>query len=285
MVVQSNSNLSDSQIERLRSVMGSRVNPGGQASKKVSREEYLRRLHEDHLLDSQLAEQSRQDNIQKNIDAWNQRIESRWRGALLENTRNSPESIAKVSDKINRWETGQGMNQLSMLLTGALGRGKTWTAYMYVTELIHRGILTEGQVYMSTESALAAIATSGFEKEKRFKEVLSPKYRFYFIDDIGRGAFGNSESARGEVWFELLNHVYNNQIAFVGTTNLSVFPPRSPANAPSRLEGWIGKAAFERLRHMVGESGFIFFSEETKNMRHEMGAEWEAKYSQSQRQR
>lgn len=277
--------LSAEQTERLKAALEKRralVKPT-QRKIIIPQEEYARRLRQDMLADRKLAEESRQANVERNIKDWYDRIEDRWRDASIDNPEMDPRIREKILDRVERWNSSEGRNQLSMLFTGLLGRGKTWSAYAYCFELIRRGILTSGQIFVSTERALAAVASSGFEKEKRLDSLLSPNYKLYMIDDIGRGAFtGTGESARGAIWFEILNHVYTRRLAFVGTTNLGVHEVPDPANpkkkAPSRLEGWLGAASFERLGHMVGGSGYVSFGEATRDMRKEKGQQWEQEY-------
>lgn len=275
-------NLSQEQIQRLQAAMEKRrsVIPPKEKKIIVPPAEYARRLQEDMARDSQLAERARKDNIRYNLQQWEEQIEDRWRDAKIENIESNNIVRERILDRVNRWETGRGMNQISMIFVGHLGRGKTWSAYAYCHELIRRGILTAGQVYISTESALAAIASSGYEKEKRLKSLLSPRYKLYLIDDIGRGSFPSGEGARGEVWFEILNHIYSRRLAFVGTTNLSLHPTKGPDNKPipPEMQRWIGSAAFERLGHMVGKGGYIPFRKDGRDMRKEKAEEWEREY-------
>lgn len=288
--------LTEEQIERLNAALRKRagVVPASEPRPApVSVDEYTRRLREDMERDQALAVQARKENIAKNVELWHQTIEPRWRDASIDDGNMDPQVRSKIQERVERWETGRGLHQISMLFTGHLGRGKTWSAYAYAYELVRRGILAPAQIFISTETTLAAIATSGFEKEKRMKEILHPRYKFYFIDDIGRAAYGNASTnaaARGEMWFELLNHIYTRQLAFVGTTNLAARPPEKSKNAgvedaPKRpyLNGWIGAASFERLGHMVGSTGYHVFGEDSANMRREMGEQWEKRY-QSNRQ-
>ena len=271
----SGAGLTAEQVARLQEAFGDRAKIAGSSTKAVSADEYARRLAQDIAEDRALAKRAQQDNIEKALKEWKESIEPRWRDAELSMVNPESKPYRAITDKVKRWRSGKGLNELSLLLVGALGRGKTYMGYVYINALISQGLLHAGQVFVSTERTLAAVATSGFEKEKRMRDIISPRYKFFLIDDIGRGAFGNSESARGEIWFELLNHIYSNQLAFVGTTNLRAAAPKGE---PSDLQRWIGSASWERLGHIVGSSGYLHFSEEEENMRKVVGQQWEDHY-------
>lgn len=133
----------------------------------------------------------------------------------------------------------------------------TWLAYAYINHAVQSGVVTPGQIIADTETAiLGKISSSGFRRAELLEELFHPKYKIYFIDDVGQGYF-SSEQSRREVWYELLDHVYSHDLTLIITTNKEfVMRNGKLAGSPS-LEHWIGPAAYDRLRHIVGSDGVI----------------------------
>ena len=228
--------------------------------------------------DELVAKQFEAQMVEKRIQAWQAKIDARWYDASLDSPTLFPRVRQVIESKLKRWEVGEGLDQTSVLFAGVYGRGKTWSAYAYPAELIRLGYLSASQVYLCTEIELAAIATSGFHKGEALANLLDSKYKFFLIDDVGRGSFGTPQQ-RGEIWFTIINHVYSKGLTLALTTNQSV---QGVEGGGPKLEDWIGVASMERLRSIVGQDGYIPFTIEMKNMREELARKSQDRFKQHQ---
>lgn len=238
--------------------------------KEFDRESYLASVQAETRAVKVLAEKKERDKIQQNLREWEARIEVRWRDAALERLSDS-DVVSAIEDRVKRFQQQDGLNSTSLMISGAYGKGKTYVAYAYAHELIRQGFLKPSQVFIGTERVLTGIATSGFKKPEMMSRLLHPHYKFYLIDDVGRGSYSNP-AQRGEIWYELLNHVYVNRLTLVLTTNL-VTTSRDGGNT---VAGWVGAAAVDRLRHLVGKAGNVVMSGDDK--RTQLGQTWESDY-------
>jgi DNA replication protein DnaC len=133
----------------------------------------------------------------------------------------------------------------------------TWLAYAYINHAVQSGAVTPGQIVADTETAiLGKISSSGFRRAELLEELFHPKYKIYFIDDVGQGYF-SSEQSRREVWYELLDHVYSHDLTIIITTNKEFLMRNGKLAGSPSLEHWVGPAAYDRLRHIVGSDGVI----------------------------
>lgn len=133
----------------------------------------------------------------------------------------------------------------------------TWLAHAYINHAIQSGAVTAGQIVADTETAiLGKISSAGFRRVELLEELLHPKYKIYLIDDVGQGYFSN-EQGRKEVWYELLDHVYAHDLTLILTTNKDFTIKDGKIAGSPALERWIGSAAYDRLRHIVGSDGVI----------------------------
>lgn len=238
--------------------------------RQIDAERYHARLREEQEEAERIIAERRHEQVELRRKIWADMIDVRWRDASLEKIRDV-DARAVLEDRIQRHTSREGLNQTSVLISGTYGRGKTYVGYAYAYELIARGVLLPSQIFIGTEQALVEIASSGYEKAERLRRLLSPQYRFYLIDDVGRGKFG-APAQRGEVWYELLNHVYSKRLTIVLTTNLIA----SKGAKNNTVAAWLGEAAVDRLRHLVGTSGNLVMSGE--NMRQRIGEDLEATY-------
>lgn len=227
----------------------------------VTPEQYAERLKNSLRKDATLMDTVRDSNIAKEKAKWSKRVRTTFAEASSD--------MPVVLERVERLRVKRGLHKTSIVFSGAeLGRGKTWQAYSYLNQVIASGGGTSGQIIFGTEGAtIARIATSGFERAGNMRELLQESHRFFFIDDVGQGYYYKEES-RHEVWFELIDHIYTQQLTLILTTNLA-FTEQS-------LGKWIGFRAFDRLKSLVGDDGFVAMS--GINKREEVLRENEAKF-------
>lgn len=235
----------------------------------VDLDEYNRRLRGARVKEQRLLQKQRVERIQAAKNRWKELIDDRWKDAELSKIEDA-EVSSKIQDLINRHRNPQGHHATSLVISGDLGKGKTYLGYIYAYELINEGILGPDNFYIETEGALAGISRSGFEKKDLMAGLKHPKNKFYFIDDVGRGGFAN-EYDRTEIWYDLINHIYVKKLTLVVTTNLILNP-----EAKESLRGWLGAAATDRLTHITPPSGKVVLLGD--NMRKRKGEEWERNY-------
>lgn len=229
---------------------------------------YQQRLREEAEKNQVLVKAFRNEQIAQLEREWEARIEDRWRDAGLDKI-TDPEYSTPIKDRLERHATRSGLNRTSLVMSGQMGRGKTYLAYAYARELIRQGLMLPSQIFFDTERTLGLISNSGYKKADRMEALLNPHYRFFLIDDVGRGVF-SSDSMRGEIWYELVNHIYTRRLTLVLTTNL--LSKRDEGNKQT-LAWWLGDAAIDRLRHMTGADGNIILKGD--NMRNQLGEKWE----------
>lgn len=219
----------------------------GKVYPEISAHEYQRRL---------LAEIDK-DNLdaEKNIKERNERSNIIWRRKVGERFRDATTDKDYILNRVEKLRRNQ-THGTSLVFAGQLGVGKTWTAYAYLNTLIKEGIMNPGNIVASTETAtMVAIATSGYKRADMFVDLKNPTHKVFFIDDVGQAHFSN-ESARHEVWYELLDHVYANDLTLILTTNKS-FQDSTGKLATSSLQRWLGDAAYDRMKYIMGPTGLI----------------------------
>jgi hypothetical protein len=183
--------------------------------------------------------------ISQSLKEWKRKVGPRFAGATTDHP--------AILDRVHRIETGRGTHQTSLVLHGNLGAGKTWSAYAYINLALKAGVVQPGQIIADTETAvLGKIATGGFLRNELREELLNPRYKMYFIDDVGQGYFGAaavSEQNRTEIWYELIDHVYSHDLTLIMTTNKTV--------SENSLGSWLGIRSYDRLKAIVGPTGLI----------------------------
>lgn len=184
------------------------------------------------------------------------RAQKEWYEKVGERFSSAETHLPAIMDRVNRLETKKGKHKTSIVLSGAMGRGKTWQAYAYLNLLINKGIMRPGQIVFGTESeTLGAIASAGFNRNEEMMDLKNPKHLVFFIDDVG-STTSYYKNYREETWFELINHVYNKNLTLILTTNLA-FNNRE-------LGQHIGPRSFDRLKALVGDDGVLSINGENK---------------------
>lgn len=215
---------------------------------EVSAEEYHNRLVNSLGQDSYLVDKERQVRISRALEEWKKRVGPRFAEANTENP--------VIVDRVKRLAEGNGI-KTSLVMSGDLGVGKTWLGYSFINLAIAAGAVTPGQVIADTETAiLGKISSSGFKRAELLEELFNPRYKIYFIDDVGQGYF-STEQGRREVWYELIDHVYSHDLTLIMTTNKEFKIISGKISGSPALEQWIGGAAYDRLKHIVGHDGLI----------------------------
>lgn len=207
----------------------------------VSQDEYVKRLHRSLMKDQVIVKEVGQARIDSSLQGWKAKVGPTFANATTDDP--------KILNKVARLKNPNGRHNTSIILTGAMGAGKTWLGYAYINLALASGALTNGQVIADTEtSVLSKIASSGYKRVDMLEELCNPRYQIYFIDDVGQGYFSR-EDVRTEVWYELIDHVYSHQLTLIITTNLPL--------TDKALGRWIGARAFDRLRSLVGSEGVM----------------------------
>lgn len=215
---------------------------------EVSAEEYHDRLLASLGQDSYLVSKEKENRIDKALLEWKKRVGPRFADATTENP--------VIVDRVKKLSEGNGI-KTSLVMSGDLGVGKTWSAYAFINLAISAGAVTPGQIIADTETAiLGKISSSGFKRAELLEELFNPRYKIYFIDDVGQGYF-STEQGRREVWYELIDHVYSHDLTLIMTTNKEFKIVNGKISGSPALEQWIGGAAYDRLKHIVGNDGLI----------------------------
>jgi DNA replication protein DnaC len=215
--------------------------------KKISPLEYQRRLLAEIELDSRDAVSRIQKRLDTNINIWRRKVGERFRDAATD----SPVILERI-ERLRRHDT----HRTSVVLSGNLGVGKTWLAYSYLNQLIKEDIMYPANIIASTEtSTLVPIATGGFKRSDLFVELKNPLHKVFFIDDVGQAHY-STETARHEVWYELIDHVYANDLTLILTTN-KTFQDATGKLATSSLKKWLGEAAYDRMKYIMGPDGLV----------------------------
>lgn len=214
----------------------------------VSSKEYHDRLIESLGRDAYLVSKEKEHRIDKALLDWKKRVGPRFADASTENP--------VIVERVNRLSEGNGI-KTSLVMSGDLGTGKTWLGYAFINLAIAAGAVTPGQIIADTETAiLGKISSSGFKRAELLEELFNARYKIYFIDDVGQGYFSN-EQGRREVWYELIDHIYSHDLTLIITTNKEFKIVNGKISGSPALEQWIGGAAYDRLKHIVGNDGLI----------------------------
>lgn len=214
----------------------------------ISKDEYQNRLIKEMRRDEEDARLLRESRLSQNIANWRNVVGERFRDAQTDNP--------FILKRIQRLESGN-THGASVVLSGDLGIGKTWLAYSYLNEMVKRGLYNHANIYASTEtSSLATIAMSGFENSRLWEELKNPMHKVFFIDDVGQAHFTH-ETKRQEMWYSLIDHVYSHDLVLIMTTN-KMFPvANGRISNGKQLEKWLGEAAYDRMKHIMGPEGLI----------------------------
>lgn len=241
-------NLTPAEINQLRRAVRKNPRVLNKMRETVSNEEYLKRRERDRSRDMEILTKHNEKQIEKALKDWRTQV-----GATFANAHTD---IPAILDRVKRLASKTGLHKTSLILYGRQsGSGKTWNAYSYLNHAIADGAVNPGQIISEREGGrLSKIAAGGYKRSEMMEELLNPRYKIYFIDDVGAGTFG-SEPVRQAIWYELVDHIYTHQLTIIITT----------MKAPTRadLGKWIGEQAFDRLMSLVGgrdgihESGMI----------------------------
>lgn len=248
-------NVSHEERQAILDAMAKRRKPtmpnfGERVKKEVSQEAYQEALIAEMKRDQADAARKREERITNYMKSWKKQVGERFGSATTENP--------LILNKIERVKKGQGDHRTSLVLAGDIGIGKTYTAYAYLNALIKEGLYNPAEIVHNTEaSVLGRIASGGFKRDEMFVQLTSPMHKVFFIDDVGQ-AYYSDETKRHSVWFELINHIYTNDLILILTTNkkFAVDARGHFSNADS-LKHWMGDAAFDRVRNIVGGDGLI----------------------------
>ncbi|MBC9705825.1 MAG: ATP-binding protein [Enterococcus sp.] len=224
----------------------------------VDTSEYVRKLNESIAKDQEIAANLKKTRIDSALREWDTIVGPRFANARVEDQG----ILRRVNSRVERIVAGGPLHKNSMVLTGHLGVGKTWTGYAYARRLLEEGVLQPSEILHGTEiGLLTSLSLATFDRADKIQEFLKPQHKFYFIDEVGRATFKTSE-LRHEIWYAIINHAYENHIPVVLTTNKStsstaVIDAKSNRQYTTEMEQWIGEAAYDRLKYMTGEDGVV----------------------------
>lgn len=224
----------------------------------VSPDEYARRLNAQIGFDASIASDLRKQRIDAARETWRNMVGKRFADAKIDD----PEIAEKVNIRVRRIVNNGPLHRNSMVLTGHLGVGKTWTGYAYASQLIAEGVLQPGEILLGTEiGLLTPLALATYDRTEKIQELLGPQHKFFFIDEVGRATF-KSQELRHEIWYAIINHAYENHIPVVLTTNKSsktrpVRDAKANKEYNNELEMWIGEAAYDRLKYMAHDGVIV----------------------------
>lgn len=213
----------------------------GRQKENVSDVEYRARLYRSMKKDQHIVKETKEERIAKSLANWRDKVGPTFAGATTDDP--------KILDRVSRLQSARGKHKTSLVFHGDLGVGKSYSAYGYINLAISAGFVTAGGIVADTEtSVLGRISSGGFRKAEMIEELINPRNKIYFIDDVGQGFF-STEQGRTEVWFELIDHIYTHQLTLLMTTNKQ-FTDRS-------LGSWMGMRAFDRLKTLIGPDGLV----------------------------
>ena len=166
----------------------------------VADKEYVKRLERSLKKDQVVVGKVSEERIERSLKTWKERVGPTFAGATTD--------IPMVVDRVNRLSTKSGKHKTSLVAYGNMGVGKSWTAYAYINMAIASGSATAMQVVVDTETGvLGKITVSGYKKPEMLEELMAPRNKIWFIDDVGQGFFSDAQK-RTEVWFELVDHIF-----------------------------------------------------------------------------
>lgn len=178
-----------------------------------------------------------------------------------------------VEDRLRRLadRRGRGDHQLSLHTYGPYGSGKTWVGYSYARCAVERDLLWPSEIVHGTEAEIMEplVFAARWEIADRMKKFLNLRMKMLLIDDVGNMGRWPDVETRHATYASVVNWCWENNRALIMTTNLDLGPGES-------LEAWIGVAAYERWRNMIGRDPVF----RVGNKRAELTAKWEAEYQE-----
>lgn len=124
----------------------------------------------------------------------------------------------------------------SLLLTGKVGRGKTYQAWGAIRALAATGLRIAWVVTTAADMYAAIRPRAGQDSETVFQHYA--KARLLVLDDVGAS---KSTEWTEEINYRLVNHRYENELPTLFTSNLT----------PKELAGMVGDRVASRLIEMT----------------------------------
>jgi DNA replication protein DnaC len=237
----------------------------------------------DAELDQEADAEVRRLQFQEQWAKWQASVPEKFRHADLDD-RVLPRNAQAIQVRLDLLRRGE---PAGALIFGKIGSGKTYLGYAYANLALKAGLIQRGEIKHGTEvELLGKIATADWsERSRLLKELLSPRLKMLFIDDVGR-EMRTKPADRRALYDEIANLAWANGRALILTTNLLpggdvLKPDKDGALAPDEvldeyLAGWVGAAAYSRIKTSVGPSNIVT---PDRQMRDEL---WE-EYKQQQR--
>lgn len=223
-----------------------------------------------------------EDDAELDRMAAREALAMRWAEATAKFEKSLPEKFRRpldpvqeqaVEDRLKRLEDpqGRGDHQLSLHTYGPYGSGKTWVGYSYLRCAVERRLVWPSEIVHGTEAEIMEplVFAARWEIADRMKKFLNPRMKMLLIDDVGNMGRWPDVETRHATYASVVNWCWENNRALIMTTNLDLGPGES-------LERWIGVAAYERWRNMIGRDPVF----RVGNKRAELTAKWEAEYQE-----
>jgi DNA replication protein DnaC len=199
---------------------------------------------------------------------------ARWDASLPEKFRRPLDDVQEraVQDRLERLRTGRGSHQTSLLTYGPYGSGKTWVGYSYARLAVEKNLLWPSEIVHGTEAEIMEplAFASRWEMADRLKKFLNPRMKMLMIDDVGNMGRWPDVDTRHATYASVINWMWENNRALILTTN------QRPGEG-GELSQWIGTAAYERLRNMVGKDVVLRVGDK----RAALTAQWEREYQEN----
>lgn len=204
---------------------------------------------------------------------WQETLPDKFRNACLDE-RVDEKNKQGIQDRLALLREGKAAGAV---INGRLGAGKSWLAYSYAAEALREGLLRSGQIKHGSEVDLFGnIAVAPWnERAALLRSLLSPRLRMLIIDDVGR-EMRMKAAERRSLYDQITDMAWSDGRALVITTNLLNGDPtnggqvqKSERELDDYLFGWVGAAAYDRIRASCGRGPIIVPDRQMRAQLHE----------------
>jgi DNA replication protein DnaC len=200
--------------------------------------------------DRQAAEEQARVLFEKERPLWRESLPEKFRDACLDDLVD-PANAAAIEERLALIAEGRSGGAI---IAGPMEGGKTYLGYALCNLAFERGLVKRGQIKFGTEAQLlGGIAVAPWnERDRLLKELLSPRLRILFIDDMGR-EMQMKAADRRSLYDQIADRMWANGRSLIVTSNLLPGPPPTPDD-DSFIAGWVGAAAYSRIATSSGSN-------------------------------